>query len=96
MTEKHQQMKDLDRRVSVCDVLKAGLISRDAVETGDDDVDQVVRVGMVRLSVGMHEQVPTTDLTSVQDPFKDTNRLILPPLILKITNADEDEYTYPG
>ena len=47
---------------------------------------------MVRLSVGMRQQVPTTDLTSVQDPFKDTNRLILPPLILMITIADEDEY----
>ena len=50
---------------------------------------------MVRLSVGMREQVPTRDLTSVQDPFKDTNRLILPPLILPplillIINDDED------
>ena len=52
--------------------------------------------GMVRLSVGMPGQVPTAGLTSVQDPFKDTNRLILPPLILIITNADEDESTYPG
>ena len=41
----------------------------------DDDVDEVVRVGMVRLSVGMQLEVPTTDLTSVRDPFEDTNRL---------------------
>ena len=43
--------------------------------TCDDDVDEVVRVGMVRLSVGMQLEVPTTDLTSVRDPFEDTNRL---------------------
>ena len=41
----------------------------------DDDVDEVVRVGMVRLSVGMQLEVPTTDLTSLRDPFEDTNRL---------------------